>query len=149
MPSLADVLAEVQSFVNILIIEDSRFLRLANERALTKSGHNVISASDGEEGLHLAHERLPDLIILDMLLPKMTGPEVLRAIRANPETAKTPVMVLTSLPQANENKLLKEGATAYFEKSLLTIDKESAPFLEAVEKLLAGAALARATALGT
>ena len=133
--------------MNILIVDDSRFLRLANERALTKAGHNVICASDGEEGLRLACDRQPDLIVLDMLLPKISGPEVLRAIRSHPETAKTPVMVLTSLPQVNEDRLLKEGATAYFEKSLLTIDKESAPFVEAVERLLARAAKAAAAAL--
>jgi DNA-binding response OmpR family regulator len=132
--------------MNILIVEDSRFLRLSNERALTKAGHNVISASDGEEGLRLAVERQPDLIILDMLLPKMSGRDVLRAIRANSDIRKTPVMVLTSLPQANEDRLLKEGATAYFEKSLLTIDKESTPFVAAVEKLLARAARANAAA---
>ena len=57
-------------------------------------------------------------------------------------------MVLTSLPQANEDKLLKEGATAYFEKTLLTIDKGSAPFVDAVEKLLARAARASAAAVG-
>ncbi len=128
--------------MNILLIEDSRLLRMANERALSKAGHNVISAQDGEEGLRLALERQPDLIILDMLLPKITGPDVLRAIRGNPEIGATPVMVLTSLPQANEDKLLKAGATAYFEKSLLTIDKESAPFVEAVERLLARTARA-------
>jgi len=134
--------------MNILIVDDSRFLRLANERALTKAGHNVICASDGEEGLRLAIERQPDLIVLDMLLPKISGPDVLRAIRGNPEIGKTPVMVLTSLPQANEDKLLKEGAAAYFEKSLLTIDKESAPFVEAVERLLARTARAKAAATG-
>lgn len=132
--------------MNILIVEDSRFLRLANERALTKAGHNVICASDGEEGLRLALERQPDLIVLDMLLPKITGPDVLKAIRGNPEIGTTPVMVLTSLPQTNEDKLLKEGATAYFEKSLLTIDKESAPFVDAVDRLLARAARANAAA---
>ena len=134
--------------MNILIVDDSRFLRLANERALTKAGHNVICASDGEEGLRLAIERQPDLIVLDMLLPKISGPDVLRAIRGNPEIGKTPVMVLTSLPQANEDKLLKEGAAAYFEKSLLTIDKESAPFVEAVERLLARKARAKAAVTG-
>ena len=135
--------------MNILIIEDSRFLRLANERALTKAGHNVITASDGEEGLRLAGEREPDLIILDMMLPKVSGPDVLRGIRKNAQTKKTPVMVLTSLPQANERKLLNEGATAYFEKSLLTVDKGSSPFVEAVETLLSRVAKAKtATASG-
>jgi DNA-binding response OmpR family regulator len=76
--------------MNILLVDDSRFLRIANERALTKAGHNVISASDGEEGLRLARERQPDLVILDMLLPKISGPDVLKAIRTNPETEKPP-----------------------------------------------------------
>ncbi len=134
--------------MNILVVEDSRFLRFANERVLTKAGHNVISASDGEEGLRLAAERRPDPIILDMFLPKISGPAVLRAIRTNTQLEKTPVMVRTSLPQANEEKLIKEGATAYFAKSLLTIDKESAPFVEAVEKLLARVAKRNATASG-
>jgi CheY-like chemotaxis protein len=81
-----------------------------------------------------------------MLLPKISGQDVLRAIRSHPEIAKVPVMVLTSLPQVNEDRLLKDGATAYFEKSLLTIHKESAPFVEAVERLLARAAKAQAAA---
>ena len=50
--------------MNILIVDDSRFLRLANERVLTKAGHNVITASDGEEGLYLARERKPTWLFL-------------------------------------------------------------------------------------
>ncbi len=125
--------------MNILIVDDSRFLRMANERALTRAGHNVICASDGEEGLRLALERKPALIVLDMMLPRISGPDVLRAIRKNPDTAQIPVMVLTSLPQCNEEKLLAAGASAYFEKSLLGVDGGSGPFVEAVERLLARA----------
>jgi DNA-binding response OmpR family regulator len=69
--------------MNILIIDDSRFLRMANERALTRVGHNVVCASDGEEGLRLALERKPDLVVLDMPLPKVSGPDV-RAPCARP-----------------------------------------------------------------
>ena len=133
--------------MNILIIDDSRFLRMANERALTRVGHNVICASDGEEGLRLALERKPDLVVLDMLLPKLSGPDVLRAMRKAPETKAIPVMVLTSLPQCNEEKLLGEGATAYFEKALLIVDKGSGPFVEAVERLLVKAAKAKTAAV--
>ena len=64
--------------MKILIVDDSRFLRIANERALVKAGHTVFTAADGEEGLPLAQERKPDLVVLDMLLPKLSGPEVLR-----------------------------------------------------------------------
>ena len=122
--------------MKILIVDDSRFLRLANERALVKAGHVVITASDGEEGLRLAQERKPDLVVLDMMLPKLSGPDVLRALRKDAETAAMPVMVLTSLPQCNKEKLLSEGATSYFAKSELMLDKGTGMFVETVEKML-------------
>ena len=95
--------------MKILIVDDSRFLRVANERALVKAGHIVITAAEGEDGLRLAQEHKPDLVVLDMMLPKLSGPEVLRALRKDATTASTPVMVLTSLPQCNEGKLIGEG----------------------------------------
>jgi DNA-binding response OmpR family regulator len=61
--------------MKILVIEDSRFLRIANERALTLAGHDVVSAGDGQEGLRLALEQKPDLVILDLILPKLPGRE--------------------------------------------------------------------------
>ena len=122
--------------MKILLIDDSRFLRISNERALTRAGHQVTTASDGEEGLRLAIDQHPDLIVLDMMLPKLSGPDVLHALRKSPATATIPVMVLTSLPQSNEGRLITEGATAYFEKSLLTLDQGSTQFVDAVEKML-------------
>jgi len=122
--------------MKILLIDDSRFLRVSNERALTRAGHQVTTASDGEEGLRLAIDQHPDLIVLDMMLPKLSGPDVLHALRKSPATATIPVMVLTSLPQSNEGRLITEGAKAYFEKSLLTLDQGSTQFVDAVEKML-------------
>jgi len=130
--------------MNILIVDDSRFFRLANERALVKAGHQVIAAADGEEGLRLAREHKPNLIILDMMLPKLTGPSVLKALRKDPDTAAIPIMVLTSLPQSNENRLVREGATAYFEKAGLMLDRGSDVFVEAVERVLSKAEAAGA-----
>jgi DNA-binding response OmpR family regulator len=132
--------------MKILLVDDSRFLRMANERALSRAGHQVIVSADGEEGLRLALAEKPDLIVLDMMLPKLSGPDVLHALRKNPDTAETPVMVLTSLPQANERRLLSEGATAYFEKALLTLDKGSGHFLEAVERMISKLPKAKAAA---
>lgn len=123
--------------MNILIVDDSRFLRLANERALARAGHQVITASDGEEGLRLARERMPDLVILDMMLPKLSGQQLLHELRGDPQTSTMPVMVLTSLPQCNEEKLKNEGATSYYQKSLLQLDKGTAYFMQAVEQVLA------------
>lgn len=126
--------------MNILLIDDSRFLRLANERALTRVGHTVITAPDGEKGLELARGNKLDLIVLDMMLPKISGLDVLRALRKDPTTASIPVMVLSSLSQCNEEKVVAEGATAYFEKSLLTLDKGPSDFVNTVQQLLTKAA---------
>jgi CheY-like chemotaxis protein len=121
---------------SILLVEDSRFLRVATEKSLIRAGYSVMSASDGEEALRMAYATAPDLILLDMLLPKLGGPEVLHALRNNPLTALVPVIVLSSLPQKNEAKLLKEGATAYFEKSKMELDQSSESLLQLVGRTL-------------
>ena len=103
----------------ILLVEDSKFLRIATERALTKAGYRVVTAGDGEEALVKANAYIPDLVILDMLLPKLSGPEVLQALKKNDATAGIPVLVLSSLSQKNEEKLLQDGASAFLEKGPL------------------------------
>jgi len=125
--------------MKILIVDDSRFFRVANERALVKAGHHVISAGDGDEGLRLAREHTPDLVVLDMMLPILSGPSVLKALRKDPQTASIPVMVLSSLPKTNERKLVRDGATAYFEKSELMLDKGSEILVEEVQRMLSRA----------
>jgi len=125
--------------MNVLIVEDSRFLRISNERALQKAGYDVITAADGEEGLRLAIERKPDLVILDLMLPKLPGYEVLRELRKRPETAATPVMIVSSLPQSNDQKLLDQGATSYFEKAGLMLDQGTDLFVQNVRKMLSQA----------
>jgi len=134
--------------LNILIVDDSRLLRLSNERTLVKAGHNVTSAEDGESGLRLAFENKPDIIVLDMMLPKLSGQDVLRALRQNPDTSNIPVLVLSGLPQCNESKLISEGATAYFQKSGLLVENGPSLFLEEVERLLAKSVIAKAAAAG-
>jgi CheY-like chemotaxis protein len=121
----------------VLLVDDSKFLRMANERALSKAGYQVGTAADGEEALRAAREQLPDIILLDMLLPKLSGPEVLKALKIDPATMHIPVIVLTSLSQKNEEKLIQEGAAAYFEKSSLNLDKGSDRLAAAIETVLA------------
>jgi CheY-like chemotaxis protein len=123
---------------SILLVEDSRFLRLANERVLLKAGYSVVTAGDGEEALRIAFATVPDLILLDMLLPTLGGVQVLQALRSNALTALIPVVVLSSLPQKNEYKLKKEGATAYFEKSQLDLGQNSESLINIVKKALDG-----------
>ena len=120
----------------VLLVDDSKFLRMANERALSKAGFEVTTAADGEEALRIANDKLPDIILLDMMLPNISGPDVLKALKANPATMHIPVIVLTSLSQKNEEKLIQEGAAAYFEKSTLDLDKSSDRLAATVETVL-------------
>lgn len=113
-------------------------MRIATERALARAGYNVVTASDGEEALGKAYSSIPDLIVLDMLLPKLGGIEVLHALKHCALTARVPVIVLSSLSQNNEVKLKKMGAIAYFEKSKLELDQHSESFLHIVRRILEG-----------
>lgn len=120
----------------ILLVDDSKFLRLATERALTRAGYEVISASDGDQALDLARKQQPNLILLDMLLPKMTGPDVLKALKQDPLTAKIPVVGFSSLSQKNASRLQQDGAFAYLEKSDLCLEKGYERLLSAIGDLV-------------
>jgi two-component system, cell cycle response regulator DivK len=120
----------------VLLVEDSKFLRIANERALSRAGYEVSIAADGKEALRVANEKLPDIILLDMMLPLLSGPEVLHALKQNPATTSIPVIVLSSLSQRNEERLIHEGAAAYFEKQSLDLDKNSDRLAATVESVL-------------
>ena len=120
----------------VLLIDDSKFLRRANELSLTKAGHQIFTASDGEEGLRLAREKKPDIIVLDMMLPKLGGAQLLQLLKGDPLTAKIPVIVLSSLPQKNELKLIADGAAAYLEKSSLALDQRSSELSRTITKIL-------------
>jgi CheY-like chemotaxis protein len=105
--------------LTILLVDDNRHLQIAFKKILTTSGYRVELAGDGEEGLRLASSVKPDVILLDMLLPKMGGVEVLLALKANRETAKIPVIALSGLPMSNESRLRRDGAISYLQKSNL------------------------------
>ena len=122
--------------IKILLTEDSKFLRLATERALSRAGYSVTAAADGEEALKVARERLPDLILLDMLLPKMSGPDVLKALKKDPVTANSPVVVLSGLSQKNAERLNSDGAFAFLEKSALALDRGPEALLLALRKIV-------------
>jgi CheY-like chemotaxis protein len=122
--------------IKILLVEDSKFLRLATERALARAGYDVTSAADGDEALRLAREKLPDLILLDMLLPKMSGPEVLGGLKKDVATKGIPVVVLTGMSQKNATRLQADGAFGFLEKSALELDKGSGKLLGALEEIL-------------
>lgn len=80
----------------ILVIEDQPEVRLNVEDILTLEDYDVVAAVDGEEGLNLAKQLLPDLILCDVMMPKLTGFEVLQALRQDPKTATIPFILLTA-----------------------------------------------------
>lgn len=120
----------------ILLVDDSKFLRIATERALARAGYDVTTATDGERALEVARAAKPDLILLDMLLPKMPGPEVLKALKKDPATAGIAVVIFTGLSQKNATRLQKDGAFAFLEKSELQLDKGCETFLTALADIV-------------
>jgi CheY-like chemotaxis protein len=105
--------------LTILVVDDNLHLQIAFKKVLTSSGYKVEQASDGEEGLRLALETRPDVIVLDMMLPKLSGLDVLRALKQDPATARIPVIALSGLPMSNEAKLRRDGVIKYLQKSNL------------------------------
>lgn len=127
-----DRTGDVARRTKILLVDDSKFLRLATERALARAGYDVCTATDGERALEFAREKMPDVILLDMLLPKMTGPDVLKALKSDPATAGIAVVVFTGLSHKNAERLRHDGACAFLEKSGLGLEKGCEAFLAAL-----------------
>ena len=102
----------------ILFIEDESAIQKAFGDILSQEGHKVISAMDGEEGVKLASLEKPDLILLDLILPKMNGFEVLKMLKSNHASKDIPVIVLTNLEGTGDiEKALELGATTYLVKA--------------------------------
>ena len=107
----------------ILFIEDEAALQKAFGDVLSAEGFQVISAIDGEIGLRLAKSEKPNLIILDLILPKLHGLEVLKGLKENKETKNIPVIILTNLGDLeNIEQALELGVTTYMVKSNYTLD---------------------------
>lgn len=102
----------------ILIVEDDLFLSAMYAEKLSLEGFLVVTALDGETGVAQAERCQPNLILLDIMLPKQNGFEVLQAIRAKPELASVPVIMLTNLNQPEQVKQAQAlGATDYLVKA--------------------------------
>ena len=108
---------------SIMIIEDDRFLSSLMKARLEKDGFAVIQAFDGEEALQLFKQQTPNLIILDLVMPKVTGFEVLQMISITPQLSKVPVVILSNLAQDSDiEKARQLGAKEYFVKVKVSID---------------------------
>lgn len=106
----------------ILLVEDDRFLRRAAEATLKQAGFVVTTAADGEEALRQASASRPDVVLLDLIMPKLQGFEVLRRLKQDEATARIPVIVLSNLGQDSDvRQALDLGAVAYLVKSNLSL----------------------------
>jgi len=107
----------------VLLVEDDRYLRKAAAAMLRRQGFTVLTAEDGEEALRVAAER-PDLILLDLIMPKIQGFEVLKALKRDPRTSGIPVVILSNLGQESDSKAAREmGAVDYWVKSNLDLEE--------------------------
>lgn len=130
---------KAEATLKILLIEDSKVLRQMNQRALTKAGYKVISAGDGEEGLRIAREHDPDLILLDMMLPRIGGQDVLRTLKRDARTRHVPVIVLSGLSRANAPNLMREGAVEFVEKTSQLLENDAQGLIQTLEGVLSKA----------
>ena len=101
----------------ILYVEDNEVNRRLVQDLLIPTTYRLIEATDGEAGVAMARKERPDLILMDVQLPKISGIEATRTLRGDPATATTPIIAITSFALAgDEQKALEAGATAYMAK---------------------------------
>jgi len=119
----------------ILFIEDESALQKTFRDVLEKEGYEMISALDGESGLRLAKTQKPDLILLDLILPKKDGFDVLKELKENEATKEIPVIVLTNLEEIESiEKAIELGATTYLVKAQYTLEEVIQKVKKALEK---------------
>jgi two-component system, cell cycle response regulator DivK len=116
----------------VLIVEDDKLSRKLAEDLLQQQGYQTLSAKNGEEGVSLAKEHVPDLIIMDIKLPEISGPEALTIIKANKKLKHIPVIAATPFAmKGDEEKFLGQGFDAYIAKPY-----QFREFLNLIDKIL-------------
>lgn len=101
----------------ILYVEDNEFNRKIVRDLLARTSYRLIEATDGEMGVATAQQEIPDLIIMDIQLPRLSGLDATRKLRADPRTAHIPIIVITSFALSGDEQKAKDaGASAYLPK---------------------------------
>lgn len=118
----------------VLLVEDDRFLRRACEKSLRQQGFTVSTAPDGEEALRAIHTDPPDIILLDLLMPKVSGFEVLKVIRSDEKTRSIPVIILTNSSKETDIRDIEAlGVAAYLVKANLSLEELGSQVKQALE----------------
>ena len=116
----------------ILYVEDNELNRKIVRDLLKRTAYRLIEAHDGEAGVAMALEQRPDLVLMDIQLPKISGMDAIRRLRAEPTTAATPIIAITSFALSGDEQKAKDaGATAYLAKPYSPFD-----LLSLIRKLL-------------
>lgn len=119
----------------ILFIEDESALQKSLGDFLRQKGYELVSAIDGEQGIRLAKTEQPGLILLDLILPRKNGFEVLEVLKQDPLTQEIPIIVLTNLEEMeNIEKALNLGATTYLVKANYNLEEVLAKVEKALEE---------------
>jgi two-component system, cell cycle response regulator DivK len=101
----------------VLYVEDNEYNLKMVRQLLARTSYRLIEATDGEMGVATALEETPDLILMDVQLPKLSGLDATRRLRADPKTADVPIVVITSFALSGDDQKAKDaGASAYLAK---------------------------------
>jgi two-component system cell cycle response regulator DivK len=101
----------------VLYVEDNEYNRKIVRQLLSRTSYRLVEAADGERALDLVREERPDLVLMDVQLPRMSGLDATRALRADPVTADLPVIVVTSFAlSGDDQRAMAAGASAYLAK---------------------------------
>lgn len=120
----------------ILFVEDELSLQKTMTDFLKSEKYEVVNAYDGESGLTAAQKEKPDLILLDLIIPKMDGFSVLASLKSNPETSAIPVIVLTNLEGTKDvEQALELGATTYLVKANYTLEEVISKIKDSLKEL--------------
>jgi len=113
-----------QGSKRVLLVEDDRFLRRACEKSLRQQGFTVFTAADGEEALKAIRADPPDIVLLDLLMPKVSGLDVLRNLKSDDKTRAIPVIILTNSSKETDVREIESlGVSGYLVKANLSLEE--------------------------
>jgi len=123
------------SMKKILFVEDESALQKTLGEYLRQEGYDIISALDGEKGIELAKATNPDLILLDLILPKTNGFEVIKQLKGDEKTQRIPIIILTNLEEMKDiNQAIELGATTYLVKARYSLEEVASKVKDIIDK---------------